>query len=1556
MTRKFRMIHVDHYMSKPTSPFDDLKSDVSGRRTYRVPVIRVFGADHHGHKICLHVHGFYPYVAIEDKESSNPEFAKKVVNDIEKALAKEVAKFQRQQQGDTAASDNPAHPSTEQVQPNQLTNDRTPGISSEEPATTETDVAQALDLDEDLDPEQQIVKSRLLQERVQIKNLSGDQRSPIHRIERIKSYNYYGYHHKTEPFLKLHLYNPRMVKQLALIFEDGKVLDRFVPVFWAHLPYILLFFIDNNLRGMQFIEVDQLYWRKNRAPTRNEDSLASSYTDIRSNSVTSDTFGNRPQQTDQLYDEVENFMTDIEPISTCELEGDVRFEWITNRQRFGSKGNDDALRELWLDDQEKSQASDVIESVLPLFDVEKNYLLQLCESFEVNPPQYGSIQQASQRPKQINQPIVHSDDSNSLDYLQDRDVVDDSPEVGDSVPTTSIEESIVDTKSPEDEDEFSDDDEELLRVLPKIEIDPVIKIEKSHKEELPEDWSSDSQTDHKLDHKPSTSEIKQEKSAMPDQEMDIFADDDEFSDDDQFLMDAVIKTEKQLPLLPRTSSGLEFQDDFSNQEASRQSFTIGDNIVVNVCENSSSNLANTSANHADSHATEVGALGQVDQPFKELKRDEDVPQQVMEPTKAKKTKRNYTDNSVIDGRSVLCSSGAKTNSQKSSSSSREVVNHEYQFLCIMSMELHVTTRDELRPDPAYDPIEAVFYCIRRDIAETANKASHIVGLILTDPFDDDDNLIMHGGPKSPGARSTASSVVQRVRSLLNKTGLSLNDVELNVVDTELELIMTLVELARSYDPEILIGYEMEQLSWGYVLERSSFLNMSVHTAFSRVTDDKLGNNSKQVESAFVQPIMFTGRMVFSTWRIIRHEVNLNTCSYERIHHHALNERVPCFGFKTLTDWYNQNRNRWRVVDYYLVRVVGQMRILDKFDLIAKVSELARVYGTQFIDVITRGSQIGIESMMLRLAKLQNLTPLSPTVMQRHRMCAPEAIPLVMEPETNIYYDPVVVLDFQSLYPSVVIAYNYCYSTCLGKVMDLESHKRHQFGCSNLHVDDDELKRLLASDSVHVSPCGVAFVKKNVRHGVLPKMLSELIITRAMVKDQMKKNKKSDRPNRRLQRILDHRQHGLKMMANTTYGYAGASYTGRMPCVEIADSIVSKGRETLENAIELVESKPEWAAKVVYGDTDSMFIQFKNCDRDTAFKRAFEMVDAITQSNPYPIKMKFEKIYQPCVLQTKKRYCGFKYESPEQEEPEFEAKGIETVRRDCCPAAARMLEMALRIQFTTRNINKVKEYVQHQFVKIMSGKLSNIQDFIFARQYKPRDIDKSESVFVPAWQITKRLLATDPRAEPRFKERVPFIIIYGEPKTPLVNLAKTPIEVLKNLTYRVNADYYIQKIICPTLNRVFCTMNVDTSLWYKVMPHQNIVHRSHYLIAQKNQQYAGASGSKQSTMSQYFSPSHCPVCAKAVAVSDNICDSCRLDLHSSVIRLTEEITHNQRKLFAAHQLCRACSSLDRTDYLDMDDEYYNPCISYDCQNLFRFHQAKLDALNANFLSQILKELD
>lgn len=89
-----------------------------------------------------------------------------------------------------------------------------------------------------------------------------------------------------------------------------------------------------------------------------------------------------------------------------------------------------------------------------------------------------------------------------------------------------------------------------------------------------------------------------------------------------------------------------------------------------------------------------------------------------------------------------------------------------------------------------------------------------------------------------------------------------------------------------------------------------------------------------------------------------------------------------------------------------------------------------------LNTILSSTQYRVESMMLRVAKPLNYIPVTPSVQQRAHQRAPQCLPLVMEPESRFYSNSVVVLDFQSLYPSIIIAYNYCFSTCLGHVDSL----------------------------------------------------------------------------------------------------------------------------------------------------------------------------------------------------------------------------------------------------------------------------------------------------------------------------------------------------------------------------------------------------------------------------------------------------------------------------------------------------------------------------------------
>lgn len=398
------------------------------------------------------------------------------------------------------------------------------------------------------------------------------------------------------------------------------------------------------------------------------------------------------------------------------------------------------------------------------------------------------------------------------------------------------------------------------------------------------------------------------------------------------------------------------------------------------------------------------------------------------------------------------------------------------------------------------------------------------------------------------------------------------------------------------------------------------------------------------------------------------------------------------------------------------------------------------------------------------------------------------------------------------------------------------------------LNPDLLKHL--KDEVNISPNGVAFVKPEVRVGTLKRMLTEILDTRIMVKDSMKRYKN----NKSLLRCLDSRQLGLKFIANVTYGYTSASFSGRMPCVDIADSIVQTGREILERAIQFINEHAQWNARVVYGDTDSLFVYLPGSSRDRAFDVGREIADAITNMNPAPIKLKFEKVYHPCVLLSKKRYVGFKYEAKDQTAPDFDAKGIETIRRDSCPVVAKTLECSLKILFRTQDLSELKQYLQEQWVKIFAERVS-IQDFMFGKEVKLGTYS-DRGVPPPGVFMCLERMKRDPRAAPEYAERVPYVIQYQGPDSRLADCARRPEEAALDSSFRLHAEYYITKQIIPALSRIFSLFGVDLTAWYAEIPR---VHRSIRHTHSNHATLLGIESKTKKTIEHFYKSSHCVSC-------------------------------------------------------------------------------------------------
>ncbi|PON37843.1 DNA polymerase zeta catalytic subunit [Trema orientale] len=816
-----------------------------------------------------------------------------------------------------------------------------------------------------------------------------------------------------------------------------------------------------------------------------------------------------------------------------------------------------------------------------------------------------------------------------------------------------------------------------------------------------------------------------------------------------------------------------------------------------------------------------------------------------------------------------------------------------QQLTLLSIEVQAASRGDLRPDPRFDAINIISLAVQND-----------------SDFDIEVHVLLH----------CKAEQLQR-----NLDGISGCNVLFFYEETY--LFDHFIKFVCFLDPDILMGWDVQGGSLGFLAERASYLGIGLLNSISRIPpESKMAAGDLEIpekkaldniipESALVDSVVLEdiiiedewgrthasgvhvgGRIVLNVWRLMRGEVKLNMYTIEAVADAVLRRKIPYISCKVLTRWFSSGpgRARYRCIEYVKERAKLNLEIMNQLDMINRTSELARVFGIDFFSVLSRGSQYRVESMYLRLAHTQNYLAISPGNHQVASQPAMECLPLVMEPESGFYADPVVVLDFQSLYPSMIIAYNLCYSTCLGNIAP---SKANTLGVSPFLQDPHILQDL--KDQILLTPNGVMYVPSKIRKGVLPRLLEEILSTRIMVKQAIKKLSPSQQV---LQRIFNSRQLALKLIANVTYGYTAAGFSGRMPCAELADSIVQCGRRTLEKAISYVNSQDKWKAKVIYGDTDSMFVLLKGRSVEDAHRIGNEIASEITAMNPNPVALKMEKVYHPCFLLTKKRYVGYSYERPKQVEPVFDAKGIETVRRDTCGAVSKMMEQSLRLFFELQDISEVKAYLLRQWKRILSGRVS-LQDFVFAKEvrlgtYSTRD----SSSLPPSAIVATKAMRSDPRAEPRYGDRVPYVVIHGEPGARLVDMVVDPLELLAvGSPYRLNDMYYINKQIIPALQRVLGLVGADLNKWFLEMP------RPVREAISKRQLYAP--NPQRTRIDYYYLSKHCMLCGELVEASTHLCHQCSQNRSAAFTAVVGRTSKLEREMQHLAAICRHCGGGD-----------------------------------------------
>jgi len=414
---------------------------------------------------------------------------------------------------------------------------------------------------------------------------------------------------------------------------------------------------------------------------------------------------------------------------------------------------------------------------------------------------------------------------------------------------------------------------------------------------------------------------------------------------------------------------------------------------------------------------------------------------------------------------------------------------------------------------------------------------------------------------------------------------------------------------------------------------------------------------------------------------------------------------------------------------------------------------------------------------------------------------------VLVPEKGLVED-VVILDYKSLYPTIMMAHNLCYSTVV------------------LADSPDQ-------NDIITSPSGGRFVSPNVSPGVMPQVLKELLDQRTETKRLMKKASEEER------RFLDAKQYALKILLNSFYGYSGYA-RARLYSLALANAVTSFGRENIIRTKKIIDDigsvyviegravfKDElrlgaptgkgFDLNVVYGDTDSVFVRLSPHNEPVSLEDAGligkKIAETVTSSLPQPMELVFEAFARRGIFLAKKRYALWIFEQMGEEwKDRIKVRGMETVRRDWCGLTSGTLKTCLELVLKEGKVDEAVEHVRSVVVRLQNLDLSQdpgiLEELTLTRRYtKSTGSYKNKQ---PHIQLVEKMRERGGKV-PTVGDRVPFVIIRGKGgkknKTLFVDRAEDPEFVLEN-NISLDTEYYVNKQILPPVMRIFESFGVN----------------------------------------------------------------------------------------------------------------------------------------------------
>lgn len=555
-----------------------------------------------------------------------------------------------------------------------------------------------------------------------------------------------------------------------------------------------------------------------------------------------------------------------------------------------------------------------------------------------------------------------------------------------------------------------------------------------------------------------------------------------------------------------------------------------------------------------------------------------------------------------------------------------------------------------------------------------------------------------------------------------------------ITGEEEELLMKFNSLVTSKDPDLITGYNID----GYDLPVVKY-RMGLHRIPLRISRDY--EEPHRVQGQYWR---MHGRIIADTWWGVKKVLHPKHETLNYVAKELLGEGKDNINrLKIEEEWATRPKE---VTDYCIKDADLTLQIFNKIRLLDRNMFMSTVARLPLDDVTNGGTSNYVDSLLIRKADRENIgVPMT----SRSLKSAPIEGGYVHSIGAGIY-DNVVVLDFKSMYPSMIMKYNICFTTFDPK-------------------------------GQIVAPNGVHFLDKEHREGLVPRLLRELMNQR----DQVKKLMKTSTPEER--DYLDGIQGAIKILMNTFYGVLASSFW-RFTNLEIGSAVTAYARTTIKT---LIDRLKEENYKVIYGDTDSIFIESGAGTHEEAARVGYELSERL--STDEGVIVEFEKVMDPLFSHgAKKRYAG-RIVYPEAQNGEVLVRGYEVRRTDSFDLQSESLSKVFDFVLN-RDVEGAVNFRNSTVDMVRRGDPSiNIEKLVISRTVKQFDQYKDEKSLANV-RIAKKLIERGETFIPGMK--VSWIV---------TNSKRSPQEVEpyidgSEFTLKPDWEYYARRVE-ETLDRV-----------------------------------------------------------------------------------------------------------------------------------------------------------